>query len=251
MRLFAARRPVAGFTLIEMLVGLLLLSLLVAGAWGGIHTAVKAIHSGNNAIERTNRLRVTQQFLRRQLSHAMPIAFTFDKGTGEGWMFKGGPQTMRFVAPMPGYLSRGGLYVQTLELSQAADGIRLSFDFHMLSGSFEDPPRDAGRDPTKLIGHIRQARFMYRGLNEQGQLGEWKANWDEPQKTPVMVAIDLSMAPRSGMHWPKMVIPLMMDVGSLPRGARRRLMRRALEGAGGRQPGRAATPRAPGRSQRR
>lgn len=214
------RAPFRGFTLMEVLVALLLLSLLMAGAWGGIHTAVKAIHSGDEAIDQINRLRVTQQFLRRQLSHVLPLAFGRDESTGENFVFQGNARRMRFVAPMPGYLSRGGAYVQTLTLSQGSKGIELTFAHQMLNGFSLEDLQDNGVEPMLLIDGIADARFQYRGLADDGTLEDWSDEWEEATQTPVMVRIDMVMTPQSGLHWPTMTIPLMMDVSSLPRRAR-------------------------------
>ncbi|MGB8717620.1 MAG: prepilin-type N-terminal cleavage/methylation domain-containing protein [Rhodanobacteraceae bacterium] len=215
-------RSQRGFTLIEVLVAMLLLSLLLAGAWGGIHTATRAIHSGDLAIERMNRLRVTEQFLRRQLSHSMPLAFGRDDATGMNYLFQGEPERMRFVAPMPGYLSKGGAYVQTLELSRAGQGMQLTFADQMLNGfKLEDADKDAAK-PVLLIDGIARGHFQYRGLDDQGELDDWTDEWDDASRMPVMVRIAFEMTPESGMTWPTMDIPLMMDVGSLPRRARSR-----------------------------
>ncbi|MEO5559471.1 MAG: prepilin-type N-terminal cleavage/methylation domain-containing protein, partial [Dokdonella sp.] len=106
-----------GFTLIEVMLAILLLALLLAGTFGAIRTAVHAMHSGENAIDRTNRLRVAQEFMRHQISRIMPLAFGQDKNTNTNFVFDGTRNMMRFVAPMPGYLSKGGPYVQTLSFA--------------------------------------------------------------------------------------------------------------------------------------
>lgn len=218
MRRAAAQR---GFTLIEVLVALVLLALLLAGAWGGIRTAVKAIHSGDLAIERMNRLRVSEQFLRRQLSLALPLAFARDDASGENHLFQGEGDFMRFVAPMPGYLSRGGAYVQTLRLTRTSGGMELTFSNVMLGG-YEDEAELDDAEPLLLVDGIRGGEFLYRGLDEEGELGDWVDVWEEPAKTPVMVRIDLEMTPESGMTWPVLDVPLMLDAASLPRAARSR-----------------------------
>jgi general secretion pathway protein J len=205
-----------GFTLIEVLVAVLLLALLLAGAWGGIHTATHAITSGDAAIERVNRLRVTQEFLRRQLSHAMPLSFGEDKKSGMGYMFQGEKDFMRFIAPMPGYLSKGGPYVQTLELSRG----ELVFTDLMLNG-FDLDKLDAGDlKPVLLLDGIAEGHFEYRGLDDQGELDKWTDTWDDPSKLPVMVRIDLEMRADSAMTWPTMEIPLMLDIGAMSRNMR-------------------------------
>jgi general secretion pathway protein J len=205
-----------GFTLIEVLVAVLLLALLLAGAWGGIHTATHAIASGDAAIERVNRLRVTQEFLRRQLSHTMPLSFGQDKKSGMGYIFQGEKDFMRFIAPMPGYLSKGGPYVQTLELSRG----ELVFTDLMLNG-FDLDKLDAGDlKPVLLLDGIADGHFEYRGLDDQGELDKWTDTWDDPSKLPVMVRIDLEMRADSAMTWPTMEIPLMLDIGAMSRNMR-------------------------------
>lgn len=220
-----APRRSAGFTLVEVLVSLVLLALLLAGAWGGIHTAVKAIHSGDVTIERMNRLRLTEQFLRRQLSHAMPLAFARDDMEGTNIQFEGDATFMRFVAPMPGYLSRGGSYVQTLEINRAGRGMELVFTNQMLNG-FDEEDADAplladAPEPVLLIDGIARGEFLYRGLDEEGQLGDWTDRWETPDRLPVMVRVAFDMSADSGMRWPVLDVPLMLDVGSLARGANR------------------------------
>lgn len=210
-----AARSIAGFTLIEILVAILLMSLLLAGAWGGIHTATKAIHSGDAAIERVNRVRVTQHFLRRQLSHAMPLAYGQENGNGQNLVFEGKSDFMRFVAPMPGYLSHGGPYVQTLKIASGGNGTEVLFSDVMLNGFDLDKQDDP--TPTLLIDGVERAKFEYRGLdkNDPGKLGDWEDEWEDEDRLPVMVRIDMQMRADSGMDWPVMVIPLMMDIGSM------------------------------------
>ena len=129
-----ARRTQAGFTLIEMLLAITLLALLIAGAYGGISTAAKAMHAGERAIDRADRLRTAQVFLRTQLSHIVPLTYERDEEENTVHVFDGGAQFMRFVAPMPGYLSRGGPYVETLELRRGSNGLQLVFTDSMLNG---------------------------------------------------------------------------------------------------------------------
>ena len=108
---------VRGFTLLEVMLAIMLLALLLAGTYGSIRTAVKAMHSGEQAIDRTNRLRVAEEFVRRQVSRIMPLSFGEDESTNTRFVFQGSKDFMRFVAPMPGYLSKGGPYVQTLSFA--------------------------------------------------------------------------------------------------------------------------------------
>ena len=125
-----------GFSLLEVMLAVLLLALLLAGTYNGITASVRSMHSGEAAIERIDKLRTVQEFLRHQISRTLPFPYARSKDGLKVEVFRGDGKFMRFVAPMPGYLSRGGAYVQTLELAPGKDGMQLvftsTFDVFML-----------------------------------------------------------------------------------------------------------------------
>lgn len=211
-----ANRGSRGFTLLEVMLALLLLGLLLAGTVGAIRTAVHAMHSGEQAIDRTSRLRVAQEFIRRQVSRIMPLAFARDENTNSNFVFDGRRDFMRFVAPMPGYLSKGGPYVQTLSFAgNRRGGRQLLFTDQMLNGYDENVKDD--EEPAVLIDQIADGRFEFRGVDEDGNLTDWSDQWDDPGVTPVMVRVVVKMMPEAGVEFPEMDIPLMLDAGAVRR----------------------------------
>lgn len=206
-----ARLP-AGFTLLEMLLAITLLALLLAGAYSGIQTSVKAMHSGERVIERLDRMRTVQEFLRHQMSRIMPLPYAMTENGN--YVFEGGRDFMRFVAPMPGYLSHGGPYVQTLALKPGKDGLKLVFSGAMLNGFDINAEKTAERDPVVLLDHIREGTFAYRALDEQGQLAPWSSEWNDFSVTPLLVQVQLVMQPGQQVDWPTLAVPLMLDSGA-------------------------------------
>ena len=208
-----ARRIQAGFTLIEMLLAITLLALLIAGAYGGIRTAAKAMQAGERAIDRADRLRTAQVFLRTQLSHIVPLTYERDEAESTVHVFDGNAQFMRFVAPMPGYLSRGGPYVETLELARGPNGLQLVFTDSMLNGYDASNPQTD--EPVVLIDGIRGGQFQYRTLDDQGQLTDWFSQWPDPTVTPLMIRISLDMQPNVQLPWPELDVPMMLNAGAV------------------------------------
>jgi len=102
-----AIKPMAGFTLLEVLASLVLLSLLLVGVYSGLRTATHSVRSGTASVERIDQIRSAQQFLQRELAQTMaqPIR---RNDSGENIYFQGDAHEMLFVAPMPGYLGRLG-----------------------------------------------------------------------------------------------------------------------------------------------
>lgn len=204
----------AGFTLIEVMLAILLLAVLLAAAFGGIRSAVKGMEVGEALIDRTNRLRVAQEFVRHQLSRSLPLPFGQESGTGSNLLFEGEHDLIRFVAPMPGYLSNGGAYVQTLELTNTRNGKQLLFGHAMLNGFDLKKLRKEDSVPVVLMDQIESGKFEYRKLDDQGELEDWSDDWDDPGTMPVMIRIRVKMRPEALVDWPDMVIPLVLDAGA-------------------------------------
>lgn len=214
------RRGAGGFSLLEMLLVIVLLAMLIGGAYSGIHAAANAMRAGEAAIDRTDRLRTAQEFLRHQLSRILPLAWASDQNNGTNYVFDGNDHHMRFVAPMPGYLSRGGPYVETLELVRGSGGLQLQFDDMMLNGFDVDKAKSANEQPVVLLDRIRSGRFEYRTLDENGKLTDWSSTWQDPGVTPLMVRIDLTMETGVQVPWPVLDVPLMLNAGSVRPGIR-------------------------------
>jgi len=209
------RTSAGGFTLLEVMLAIMLLALLLAGSYGSIRTAVHAMHSGESAIDRTNRLRVAQEFIRHQISRIMPLPFARDESTNSNLIFEGRRDFIRFVAPMPGYLSKGGPYVQTLAFKGGRSGRQLMFSDDMLNGF--DLEAKSDNEPSLLLDQIDEGRFEFRTLDENGELTDWSDDWEDPGMTPVMVRIVVRMRPEARVEFPVMEIPLMLDAGSARR----------------------------------
>ena len=203
-----------GFSLLEVMLAVLLLALLLAGTYNGITASVRSMHSGEAAIERIDKLRTVQEFLRHQISRTLPFPYARSKDGLKVEVFRGDGKFMRFVAPMPGYLSRGGAYVQTLELAPGKDGMQLVFTSTLLNGFDMDKSKAAEGSTVVLLDHIDEGAFSYRGLNPKGELMDWSEGWKDSSTTPLMVGLDLRLAAGNRIGWPRMTIPLMMDVGA-------------------------------------
>ncbi len=198
MRRVAGQR---GFTLIEILLSVGLLALVIALAYGSIRVAVQASRSGESLIERTEEMRTAQGFLRRQLSQMLPTPYERLDDSGEEKRFEGDAQGIRFVAPMPGYLSRGGPHVQELVLARVAGGYQLEFRHAQLNGFDPAEGFDPEQEPVVLIDGIRDGEFSFRRLEVEGELSDWMSEWDEPALLPLLLRLDLEFDSADRRDW--------------------------------------------------
>ena len=197
----------AGFTLLEVLASLVLLSLLLIGVYSGLRTATHSVTSGTAAVARIDQIRSAQQFLQRELAQTMaqPIS---KNDRGENIYFQGDAQEMRFVAPMPGYLGKLGPQLESLRLIDDGHGessLVLRLAVLPPDGS---PPKALG-DPQVLLDHIKSGGFTYRGVDALGKPVPWSAAWSDGRLLPLLVRIQLQI--RGNYVWPLMEIPLRVN----------------------------------------
>jgi general secretion pathway protein J len=191
-----------GFTLLEVVIAMSLLAVALALALGTLRGATRATGHAEAKAQRSERLRAVLGLLRRQLGGALPMAMEIDPESGEARVLRGTARRVEFVAPMPGYLSRGGPHVQTLEIVSGKGGQELRFQHRLLT---PDGPLDAERPPAVLLDGIADATFEFRNFDDRGRSGPWQTSWPQPSILPPLVRLKLRFADPAE-HWPELVL---------------------------------------------
>ena len=193
-----------GFTLIEVLLATVLLVAGLALAFSTLGAATRTATRGEAMAERSERMRTIENFLRTRLNAMRPVGFGLDQARGVTMRFAGEPERMRFVADLPDYLGRGGPYLHELVTEDdRSGGVRLTLGLAMvLAGEVveEQPPRP----PEVLADGLREVRFRYRTLDEDGRMGDWQDRWEAHEQLPLQVQILL--VDRDGRVWPPLVV---------------------------------------------
>jgi general secretion pathway protein J len=206
----AGARTESGFTLVELLLAVMLMSLLLALAYGGLKAATQATNQGQVVLEESGRLRLTHQFLRRQLNQMLPLQWAdIPDEDAELSMFQGSAAYIQFVAPMPGYLGSGGPHVQRLELVEGEQGLQLQFS-HALWQGFSDE-RLYDRDPVVLLKGLEFAGFEFLERDEEGELLGWTPEWQQPEILPEAVRLDIDFGSDSAVNWPLLSTGIRVD----------------------------------------
>lgn len=199
-----------GFTLIEVLLATVLLAGGLALAMTTLRAAAATVTRGEAIAQRSERMRAVSSFLRHRIGAALPMGFETDPETGVQSRFVGSADRMRFVADLPDYLGQGGPHLHDIALIDAAgtgdnEGPALAVSFAMVQGGVTIEEREP-RPPEPLVEGVEQLRFRYRGLNEEGRLGEWQQAWETVDRLPLQVAIAIDSS--DGDPWPELVIAL-------------------------------------------
>ena len=189
----------AGFTLLELVVAIVLMGLVLVVLYSGLRLGLNGTDSGEQRAEATNRLRLVQEFLRRQLAQSMTVYRTNDQQE-KVVVFAGQPNGIEFVAPMLTQLGQGGLYRVRID---ASDG-RLRMRWRLYQAN--DPSAGEERE-TVLLEGVSAMEWAYFGPerdNDQ-EPPRWRSDWSSTERRPLLVRLNLA---QQGEPWPDLVAPL-------------------------------------------
>jgi len=218
----SGNKPVraSGFTLVELLLAITLMSILLGLTYTGLRAAARSSERGEIMLAAGGEMRASHQFVRRQLNQMLPLSFAVTDGTDAlRIMFVGDAQLIQYVAPMPGYLGSGGPQVQMLELASDNEGNVLQFSHALLQGYEEGHLFE--RDPVILLEGVESAGFEFLGLDDEGEVADWVSSWDQPEVLPIAVRLNLELSGEAQMQWPELVAGVRIDESAIQAGAGR------------------------------
>ncbi|HOW75883.1 MAG TPA: type II secretion system protein GspJ [Candidatus Competibacteraceae bacterium] len=197
-----ADRCQTGFTLLELIVAITLMGLVLVVLYSGLRLGLKSWDGGEQRAEATNRLRLAQEFLRRQLTQSI-TAYQVNERQERNVAFAGRSDVIEFVAPMLAQLGQGGLYRVRIE---AGDG-RLWIRWRPYLPT--DPEAGEQRE-TVLLEGVSNVEWAYFGLEqadgpESSPQWQWHSAWTNPQRRPQLVRLNLNL---QGEPWPDLVTVL-------------------------------------------
>jgi general secretion pathway protein J len=202
-----------GFTLVEILLALALMSMLLALAYGGLRASTRAANKGQAILQESGRVRMAHQFVRKQLNQMAFLAFSTDPADEERAVFEGEAKRIRFVAPMPGYLGFGGPQVQELAIVPGDEGEMLVLSHALLQGFEEQKLFE--RDPIILLDKIEFAEFSFLGRDEMGELSALTNRWEQPELLPESVSLEIEFTEDVYIKWPLLIASVRVDSSAL------------------------------------
>lgn len=211
----SSRRRTSGFTLVELLLAITLMSILLGLTYTGLRAATRSSERGEILLAAVGELRASHQFLRRQLNQMLPLSFAeTDDVQPLRIVFAGDASRIQFVAPMPGYLGAGGPQVQLVEVVNGDDDeLIIQFSHALLQGYSEDRLYD--RDPVILLEGVSSAGFEFLAKDEEGELTGWTTNWVQQDILPVAVRLDLEFSEGLNLRWPDLAAGVRVDEQAL------------------------------------
>jgi general secretion pathway protein J len=194
-------RPDAGFTLVELLAAIGLLSFVSVILLGSLHLALKAWERGAAYADRVDRVALVQSFLRRAIEDAYPF-FAVREVTSGHVDFEGTAETLRLLAPAARALRAGGRSRLSLGVAPGRQGLDLiATAAPELAG---DPASTGGM--KVLLPNVQSVELSYFGHGRSGKDPTWRNQWTAETRLPELVRIAVSFPPGDTRIWPELIV---------------------------------------------
>jgi general secretion pathway protein J len=168
----------AGFTLLELLIALLMLSLIILIIGGAMRLGLRSVEKGEREVEELERLRSVILLLDGQIASAIPTTWNVD---GEDVVsFKGDEKQCSFISSS----SLWGRKDAFMEVSYSIENRGGS----LMVLETERLPGEEGGVETVLLEELEEAVFAYLWRDDFGS-SSWTEQWEEKDSYPEAVAI--------------------------------------------------------------
>ena len=199
-------RPASsGFTLIEVLIALTLLSIMVVLLFTTLKICADSWEKGENKINDVNQIAVVYNFFQHHLATAKPLSTTTALGE-KTLSFQGQTQSLQFVSSFPASAGKLGLQLFSITLLEEDNNqyINVSLVPFVTSSDDEDEPRK--KEEVTLINHVSSLKLAYFVTEDIVSQGTWSDEWVNKETLPKLVKINITLA--NGMFWPEMIFDL-------------------------------------------
>jgi len=172
----------AGFTLLEIMVAMVVLTMIITAAFGALRLGERSWETGLTRAGETEALRTVSGLLQRQFNQILPLSWT--EQTQTYIAFSGSQDQVRFIAPAPQHHGATGLFEYTLIVQPHASGYRLVLYYRLY-----DPdrtgfmPDNSDSQRVMLLDKLKNATFSFYGSPVSGDLPRWYSRWGSDAET--------------------------------------------------------------------
>ena len=199
-----AGRSMGGFTLLELLVVMTLLSLVVLAMASALRTAAQTEERVDIRLAQADDARVATAFLRAVLSRvsAERRPPSPEGGSQRGVWFAAENASLEWVGVMPVRPGIGGRHFMRLAVEVRPQGNALVMRYQPWVVPAVPPVWDSAAS-VELVREVRSLRLSYEDTSVQPAV--WTDTWPHPDRFPARVALRLDSA---GGPWMPVVVPL-------------------------------------------
>ncbi|MBL1256604.1 prepilin-type N-terminal cleavage/methylation domain-containing protein [Methylocystis sp. Sn-Cys] len=195
------RRAPDGFTLLELLLAISILSLITGSILGGIHLGRRtweASRAGEALDDVESAVRAATELISR--SFLIESEPTTQATPGTSGSFRGAPDACRFIALSEGGGQWGGLIVTEIGVDNGPDGPELAVWTKPYRPTDGIAPARAGMRKTVILSNLADVQFSFFGSQQQAPMGlpqqgpppAWSQSWKSQTGVPILVSVKIA-----------------------------------------------------------
>jgi len=183
------RNNANGFTLIETVISLMLLSFITMVGYQGLVFGLKQWRDGHEKMQFQYDYHQAIAWVRNKLGSSEKVGRPL--GDQSNYLFTGTRGSVEFVARYD-RTRRGGLYVSKLYYDTRDNSIYVSYYLHHpgVEVSFED----GSSERVVLLADVASIRFSYYGRKAGDRVARWHDNWLRANTLPRVLTLDIETA---------------------------------------------------------
>lgn len=177
----------AGFTLIEMLVALVLLSFVMLGLSSALRAFAQTETRIDQRIQRSETQRTLAAFLREIISWVPRLSMPGKDGAKPRMPLLGSANELAWIGTMPPRHGIGGLHYLHLALERRDHGMSLVLRYQPIGEKLVWPDWTT-TESIDLAENLGELKFQYFGEEKDG----WGTAWSSEDKLPSLVRINIA-----------------------------------------------------------
>lgn len=198
-------RRESGMTLLELLIGLSLLSLVMVVATNGLHFTTAVWQKVDARGAEHSEIRLAQALLRSQLASIVSGEIGLRRRS-DSPVVMGFSDRLDFLSASPVRSIKPGLYRLGLRLEDSGLSKNL-----VLNWSLADPSRGAdraadSRNSRVILSNVRTLNFAYYGHIPGDGTTDWRNSWTTADAVPGLIRVTIAFEGRSTAIWPEFIV---------------------------------------------
>lgn len=187
-------KPIRGFTLVEVVVALTILSLISLAVVTALRTFAVTQERLNEVSSRTAEMRTVNRFLNRALVDALPLIRVTSSGSYS--LLQGNNHELTWAAPFSASSRLGGVMIIRL---YATDGglMMQMMPYH----NAQQPMSWEDTEAFSVVPALDEFALAYFDAATSTWLDEWSGSLENPDRIRISIAA-------SGRYWPDMIVRL-------------------------------------------
>jgi general secretion pathway protein J len=201
----SAVRKNIGFTLLEVMLAMTLLSIMVVLLFSSLKIGAESWNKGESKIAEVNEKAVVYQFFKRHLPSIRPLWDDFSDDERR-FSFQGEVDTFQFVSVFPVSAARKGLQLFKIFPDKSEKGV-----IKVLLTPFYPTLEEQQWEPEEvvLLENVEEFEISYFGKDDSENEGVWVDNWQEKELLPALLKIKIVLKDHS--YWPEMIFALKLS----------------------------------------